>query len=135
MAKFTDTLAREWQLTITVAAMRRAKRNDIDLSMPVAQLQQFVMDDVFLTDALFAIVEPDATAKGIALEQFELGMNGKVLAIARESLWDALCEYFDPGKSEMLRAAIASVAAEMQTAKSSLTSIGSGESKENLAAT
>jgi hypothetical protein len=135
LPKFTDKLNRQWQLEITVAAMRRAKRKDIDLSMPVAHLQSFVMDDVFLTDALFAIIEPDASAKGITLEQFELGLDGKVLAVARDALWDALSEYFDPGKSEMLRAAIASVATEMETARSSLTSTGSGESKENLTET
>lgn len=135
MSRFTDKLNRAWQLDITVAAMRRAKRSDIDLSMPVSQLQSFVMDDVFLTDALFAIIEPDAKAKGVTLEQFEAGLDGKVFAVARESLWEALYEYFDVGKSEMLRAAVASVAAEMQAAKVSLTSSGSGDLKENLAET
>lgn len=129
MSKFTDKLNREWELTINVAAMRRAKAKDIDLSMPVNQLMSFVMDDVFLTDALWAIVEPDAKAKGITLEQFEAGLDGKVIAVAREALWESLYEYFDVGKSEMLRAAVASVQAEMATATASLTSIGSGESK------
>lgn len=135
MSKFTDSLGREWQLSITVAAMRRAKRKDVDLSMPVSQLQSYVMDDVFLCDALYAIVESDAQAKAITLEQFESGLNGKVLAAAREALWDSLCEYFDPGKSQMLRAALSTVASEMGKVTSSLTSIGSGESRESLAET
>ena len=129
MSKFTDKLQREWELTINVAAMRRAKRNDIDLSMPVSQLMSFVMDDVFLTDALWAIVETDAKAKGITLEQFEQGLDGKVIAAAREALWEALYGYFSVPKAEMLRAAVASVAKEIETATASLTSIGSGDSK------
>ncbi len=113
--------------------MRRAKRSVVDLSMPVKQMQSFFMDDVFLTDALWAIVEPEATAKGLTLEQFESGLDGTVLASARDALWDALSEYFDPGKSEMLRAAVASVAKEMATATASLTGTGSVESKASLA--
>lgn len=131
MSSFTDKLGRAWQLDITVAAMRRAKRQSIDLSMPVSQLQSYVMDDVFLTDALFAIIEPDAKAKGVTLEQFESGLDGKVIAVARESLWEALYEYFDVGKSEMLRAAVASVHKEMLNATSSITGSGSGSSKVN----
>ena len=65
MAKtFSDNLSRDWTLHITVAAMRRAKAKGVDLSMPVSQLQQFVMDDVHLTDALWAVLEPDAKALG-----------------------------------------------------------------------
>ena len=101
--------------------------------MPVKQMESFFMDDVFLADALWAIVEPEATAKGLTLEQFELGLDGKVLSQARDSLWDALSEYFDAGKSEMLRAAVASVAKEMQTATKALTGTGSAASKGSLA--
>lgn len=133
MSNFTDSVGRQWSLSINVAAMRRAKRSDIDLSMPVKQMESFFMDDVFLADALWAIVEPEATAKGLTLEQFELGLDGKVLSQARDSLWDALSEYFDAGKSEMLRAAVASVAKEMQTATKSLTGTGSAASKGSLA--
>lgn len=135
MAQFTDKLNRVWQLTITVAAMRRAKSKGVDLSMPVAQMQQYVMDDAFLADALWAVIEPDALAKGLTLDHFEAGLDGKILAAARSALWDALCEYFDVGKSEMLRAAVASVEKEMANAASSLTSTGSAESKESLAST
>ena len=133
MSNFTDSVGRQWSLSINVAAMRRAKRSDIDLSMPVKQMESFFIDDVFLADALWAIVEPEATAKGLTLEQFELGLDGKVLSQARDSLWDALSEYFDAGKSEMLRAAVASVAKEMQTATKSLTGTGSAASKGSLA--
>lgn len=124
-------MQRQWQLHINVAAMRRAKASGVDLSMPVSQMQQFVMDDVFLTDALWAIVTPEANAKGITLEQFEAGLDGNVLSLAREALWESLCEYFDVGKSQMLRAAVASIKQEMDKAVASLTTSGSTESKAN----
>ncbi len=129
MQSFTDTASREWQLDINVAAMRRAKKEGIGLSMPVSQMQEFVMDDVFLTDALFAVVSPQAKELGVTLEQFENTLNGAVLSEARDKLWEALAEYFDPGKAEMLRAAVAATKAEMQKASATLT--GSGDSKES----
>ncbi|HBE68513.1 MAG TPA: hypothetical protein DDW52_10235 [Planctomycetaceae bacterium] len=127
MHSFTDTAGRDWKLEINVAAMRRAKTQGIDLSMPVSQMQEFVMDDVFLTDALYAVVHTQAETQGISLQQFESSLNGEILAQARDCLWEALAEYFDPGKAEMLRAAIAATKAEMR--KASVTLTGFGESK------
>lgn len=129
--KFTDKLEREWNLVIDVAAMRRAKKAGIDLSMPVNQLQEFVMDDVFLADALFAILSPSCAALGITSSQFDDGLNGNVIESARESLWSALEAYFTPGKASMLRAALASVRLEMEKATQSLISDGSDAVKES----
>lgn len=129
MSKFTDKLGREWHLEVNVAAMRRAKSKGIDLSMVVKQLQEFVMDDVFLCDALWAIVKPVADAQGVTQEQFESGLDGTTLELAREALWVALQAYYDLGKSQMLRAALASVRVEMAKATADLTLTGSAESK------
>ena len=124
MSKFTDKLNREWTIDITVAAMRRAKHNDIDLSMPVAQMKEYLMDDVFSADAIWAIVEPEAKAKGITLDQFDAGLDGKVLNAARESLWSAYYEYFDEGKAALLRSTVSAAAEAMLEASKSLTSSG-----------
>ena len=74
MAKtFSDNLSRDWTLHITVAAMRRAKAKDVDLSMPVSQLQQFVMDDrdeqLLKGAADQAVIPPDH----LGLARFEAG--------------------------------------------------------------
>lgn len=124
MSKFVDKLGREWTFTVDVAAMRRAKKAGVDLSMPVKQLQEFVMDDVFMVDALWAVVSPDAESKAVTLEQFEKGLDGKVLEVAQEALWEALCEYYPDPKAQMLRAALASVKTEMAKVATSLTSNG-----------
>jgi hypothetical protein len=130
MHSFTDAASREWKLEINVGAMRRAKKQGVDLSMPVSQMQEFMLDDVFLTDALFAVVAPQAKELAVSLEQFESAIDGKILAEARNQLWEALAEYFDPGKAQMLLAAVAAVKSEM--AKASATLTGSGESKGSL---
>jgi hypothetical protein len=130
MHSFTDAASREWKLEINVGAMRRAKKQGVDLSMPVSQMQEFMLDDVFLTDSLFAVVAPQAKELAVSLEQFESAMDGKILAEARNQLWGALAEYFDPGKAQMLLAAVAAVESEMEKASATLT--GSGESKGNL---
>lgn len=130
MADFTDKLGRKWQLELNVAAMRRAKKQDINLSQPIEQLQEFVMDDVFLCDALYAVVKPDCDAKGISQDQFDSGFDGKTTEAAREALWATLEEYYDPGKAEMLRTALQSVREEMRKALEELTtSNGSGDAK------
>lgn len=135
MSSFTDKMGREWNLDITVAAMRRAKSQGIDLSMPAKSLGDYFFDDCYLCDALWAIVKPAASEVGLTQEQFELGLDGKTLATAREAIWEAMYEYFDIAKGEFLRSAIAGVAEEMETAKNSLTSSGSGESKGSLVGT
>lgn len=135
MTKFTDNKSREWPLFVNVAAMRRAKAKGIDLSMPVSQLQQFVMDDVFIADALWAIVAQDAKERGIDQEAFDSALGGTIFDSAREALWAALEQYYDP-KSEraaMLRAALAQVKEE--TAKVMSTLGGSTNAKENSATT
>lgn len=124
-ASFIDAVGRSWQLQINVAAMRRARTRDINLSMPVEQLRSYLMDDVFLTDALWAIVEPDAIKAGLTCDQFENGMNGKVLAEATKCLWAALEDYYPDAKKSMLRAALAAVDQEISAAITSIASIGS----------
>ena len=133
--KFTDSKQREWALVVNVAAMRRAKAKGIDLSMPVSQLQQFVMDDVFVADALWSIVSPDAKERGIDSEAFDSGLGGTVFDNARDALWEALTVYFDP-KSEravMLRAALSQVKEE--TTKVMSTFGGATNAKANSATT
>lgn len=132
MSSFKDKMGREWQLNINVAAMRRAKSKGIDLSMAVSQLKDFIMDDVFLVDALYAICKPDLDAAGITLEQFEAAFDGVVSEKAREALWQALEAYYDAGagKSQLLRAAIEMVKAELAKATADI-STGLTDSKAN----
>lgn len=121
-------MGRNWTLVINIGAMRRSKARDIDLSMPIPQLRQFFLDDVFLFDALWAVLEPDAKQAGLTVEQFENGMNGEVLDAARECLWAALSDYYPDEKKRMLSSAIATVQRELATA---ITSLSSAEAKAN----
>lgn len=129
--KFVDKQNREWLLNVNVAAMRRAKASGVDLSMPVSQLQQFVMDDVFIADALWAIVSPNAKERSITQEQFEDAFDGHAFDLARTALFAGLEEYYDPKsqRAVMFRAAIAEVKEEMVKAMSTLN--GSTEPKES----
>lgn len=133
--KFTDQKSREWTLSINVAAMRRAKAKGIDLSMPVSQLQQFVMDDVFIADALWSIVSPDAKERGISQDQFDEALGGLAFDSARDALWQALETYYDPQseRAAMLRVALEQV--RQETAKVMVTLSGSTSAKESSATT
>ena len=131
MSSFKDTMGREWQLNINVAAMRRARAYDIDLSLAVQQLNKFFMDDVFFVDAIWAIVKPLADEKGITQEQFESAFDGAITEQAREALWVALGAYYDTGRSEFLKKAVevmkagaVKAAADLTKATAELISIG-----------
>jgi len=131
MATFTDKQKREWQLTVNVAAMRRAKSAGVDLSMPVSQLREFITDDVFLADCLWAIVAVNASERNVNQAQFDEGFCGLVFDAARAALWEALSEYWDPKsqRASMLRMALAEVEAEMAKAISTIN--GSTPAKVN----
>ena len=118
---FTDRTGREWKLHIDVAAIRRARKLDVDLSMPVNQLREFVTDDVFLADALWAILGPTAKAEDMSQETFEKAFTGPTYAQAREALWAAMELYFDPGKFAIWQAALKSIDKEL---KDAVTAIG-----------
>lgn len=111
--------------------MRRARSRGIDLSMPFEQIRQFMLDDVFMADCLFVILQEDCRSKGISAEQFDAGLDCKLIETARGLLVEALIEYYDEGKAEMLRAAVATLKEELAKVTRSLTSIGSIESRES----
>ncbi len=130
---FKDLDGREWSIRINIGAMRRAKARDIDLSMPVPQLRSFMLDDVFLTDALWSIIELQAKERQVTVDQFESSIDGRVLAEARERLWESLVEFYDPPKAEMLGMALTAIREEIDKATQSIGSIGSASSKGNSA--
>lgn len=124
-----DSTGREWNLAINVAAMRRAKTAGVNLSHAVEQIKEFVTDDVFLCDALWAVVQPQAKELAITQEQFEAAIgNGDVLEKARIELFESLCEYYPDPKASMLQAALKMLAAEMAKVQETISS-GLTESK------
>lgn len=129
MVKFIDKKGQSWDLSINVAAMRRAKAADIDLSLPQKQIDKFFLDDTFVADCLFAIVK--ANTPGLTQESFDDLLDGKVLAEAREALWESLYEYFDDPKAERLRESVADAKKALEVALGSPTGSGSIESKAN----
>ncbi len=122
---FKDTAGREWTIRINISAMRRCKAAGADLSQSVEQLRSYVMDELYMTDCLWALVEPDAATKGITRDQFEESINGRVIADGRKAMWESLIEFYDDPndpKARMLRAAIETIDREIAAAIGSLTS-------------
>ena len=107
--------------------------------MAVGILRELLLDDVVTIDALWAIVSPNAKERNVTQEQFDAGFDGKTMDSARDSLWEALAEYYSGPKAEMLRAAVASVKQELakatQEMAGSTTGNGSTNPKESLATT
>lgn len=115
MAIWTDNEARSWPLRIDWAAMRRAKAAGADLSNAEELLGDFFRGSVLLIETLWAIHEPEAIKRGIDREAFEAAVSGAAMEKAREALLEGLSDFFSPTRAELLRAAVAEVAAQIQS--------------------
>lgn len=103
---FVDGAGRTWVLNLTIAAMRRAKAQGVDLSQSMIGLEQVMDDEVVLASGLYAIVQPEAEKLSITSEQFDAGLStGEIIGSAQDALWEALHDFFPPARRPMLAAA------------------------------
>ena len=119
---FTDSQDREWTVAIRVGTLRKCKSKGLDLCRCIEELDKYLMDELFIVDAIWNIIELEAKGKDpkVSKEGFELAMDGTSIAAARDALWSSLEEWFDEKKSRMLREALAAAEAEIEKALSDL---------------
>lgn len=108
MKTFTDTQGRVWNLAMDVSALRRVKDlAKVDL-MDLANgklVVELTNDPLMLCDVLYAMVQPEAAAKGIDLAGFCSGMGGDAFDPATEALLAELVDFF-PNRRRPLMSAI-----------------------------
>ena len=99
MRTFTDTAGREWQLNITVGAVKRV-REATDVLLPslfdddLTPLGEFVADYIKVVDVLWAVCKPQADAIDINAEQFAESLGNDSLGKATEALVRATIDFF-----------------------------------------
>ena len=95
-SSFTDTEGREWNLTITIATVRRVRKAlKIDLlSKDMTEiLEKVVCDPVMLCDVLFLIVEKEAESLGVTDEAFGEAMGGDAVEEGAKAFLGALGDF------------------------------------------
>ncbi len=114
MRQFKDEQDRCWEITVTVATLRRV-RNELrtegnarfelmDLASVGSPVFERVMTDpVELCDVLYAVCLPQAKERGVDAEQFGELLSGDVLGDATRALLEAIAD-FSP--SPAIRAAL-----------------------------
>ncbi len=115
MASFRDKAAGEWEVGITVGALRRVlNATGIDLMKlfepdgpnergddPSAELRKLLLRPVVIADVIFAAVEPEAKRRGVDVEAFGELLEGNALAEATDALMTALEVFFSAQNQEM----------------------------------
>jgi hypothetical protein len=105
MRSFTDNAGRTWQISVTVATIKRVRgMTGVDLMgvvNPESGLFDKLADPVTLVDLLWAVVQP--APEGVTDEDFGNAMGGDALESATKALLDEMVDFFPKGRRTILR--------------------------------
>lgn len=104
---FQDRAARTWDLAITVETVRRVRKlvgvNLLD-ALGGKLLVSLAQDPMAFADTLWAIVQPQAEAKGVTDEHFGASLAGPEIESATAAFMEAVQGFFArPGQRELIR--------------------------------
>lgn len=108
--KFSDVKGQEWNAAINVGALRRVlAQTSIDLTKLFDEKQaepvrKLIANPLVMADVLFAIVEPQATARGITADAFGELLEGEALVAATDAVLAALVVFFSAQNADMGKA-------------------------------
>lgn len=113
MTAITDNNGQTWTLSMNVNTLRRVKAlcgvnlTEIVTLEPGKQpdttlLEQLASDPILLVDVLYAVVKPEADAKGITDEAFGAAMVGDAIDQAVNALLDEVINFFPSPKRKVL---------------------------------
>lgn len=109
-AKFTDRAGREWTLQLDFACLQRIKDvESVDLgdAARIAETWSTLLyDDLKALAVTWLVIEPAATAKGVAKLDFLAAMDGGTLEQAIAALGGAVLSFTPPRKRGLAATAI-----------------------------
>ncbi len=111
MKVFTDKTGKEWDVSLSIGALKRIKSFlGIDLLDPV-QIEKFqenmASDPSAIAELIFAVVKRQADARGIIADDFYDALDTEALLAAAHALTDALVDFIPSPQRPTLRAKIA----------------------------
>lgn len=93
---FTDAQGRVWDVTVTVATIKRVRALlGVDLLEAVAGklVDQLLRDPILLADVVYAVCKPQADAAGVSDEAFGEALAGQPIDNATEALLRAIVAF------------------------------------------
>ncbi len=123
MPAFSDDNGDQWQVKVTIGAVDRCRDiAGIDLLTVVGGdgFGEFIADPVRAAKAVYAVVRPEATRRGLSEEQFLERLSGDAMDAARNALLDGIVDFFpSPAERRARRNLLAEIrrviAKEMET--------------------
>lgn len=97
MRIFTDTNKLDWTLDLTVGSIKRVQSlTGVNLleARDGSILVDIADDPIKMADILYAIVQPQASARGVSDEAFGSSLDGDTLRVAIEAFIDELISFF-----------------------------------------
>ena len=101
MAKFTDCLEREWDLTLTLGAVSRVRKSHkIDLGKILSDHKELVRllyeDFDMLGQVLYGLLEKQIKAANLTDDDFIDGFDGPAIQRARDAFAEAIANFSLP---------------------------------------
>ncbi len=97
MKQFTDSKKRRWDVSVTVAAIKRVRTLlEVDLLDILGNgelITKLVTDPVLLVDVLYVMCKPQADEQGVSDEQFGEAMAGEPINDATRALLEDLANF------------------------------------------
>lgn len=113
MKQFIDNTGAAWGLEITLGAARRVlKTLDVDLLDPASKTgdltvsQRLLYDDLFLSDVIAAILEPQIKERGLENDAFFERIDGATLKQVEAAFWEEYQRFFEARGKEWAAKAI-----------------------------
>jgi hypothetical protein len=107
MKAFNDTKNRRWDLSLSIATVKRVRNlTDVDLLSILDKpelLSDLASDPVQLVDVLYIIVKPQADAINVTDEQFGESLDGESIEKATECFLEALVDFFPGARRATLK--------------------------------
>lgn len=111
--RFTDTQGREWQVSITVATVKRVKQDTgFDLLAVVggeSAVTRLSTDPVLLVDVLYSILKPEADSRKIDAEGFAAAIAGDALDTCTAAFLEELANFFPAPRRVVFKKALARI--------------------------
>lgn len=109
MRTFKDRAGREWVVEINVGTVKRVRSllavNLLD-AVGGQLLETLAGDPEQLCNVIYAILKPQADAKGVTDQQFGESMAGDAIAAATDALLEELADFFPQPRRGLLQNAI-----------------------------
>lgn len=110
MKFFRDTNGRQWQLSVTVGAMKRVQAlcgvnlyQIIELdNSKTSLLDRLASDPILLVDVLYAVCKPQADQIHVSDSDFGEAMTGQTIDDASDALLQEIVDFFPEAKRQAM---------------------------------